>query len=303
MKPSTPASARACDVARSSPPGRACGRRATDCPVDRATSRGGAPRRGGGTGSDRGPVRAQLAPDPPHHPEGAGRRANPAVADTPAAARQAAADRDGVADDRDRVCQRLLQPAPVQRRVQQPLRDAANTTAQEGDGASSGNRRQRHVDPAARVSTAVRLAGILAFLADAHSPASSASRSTVRADRAARRVDGMDPGDAVEQPRRPARRVHTRPDAGAAGAAQPRAGAVRSRRAAGCDRERPPEGPSLGHCDQGESRPARAGRLQRIRDGPARDSRPAGDGESGHDHRRPVRRRRLASRSPRRCRN
>ena len=41
---------------------------------------------------------------------------------------------------------------------------------------------------------------------------------------------------------------------------------------------------------QGEPWLARARRLQRIRDGRARDPRPAGDRESGHHDRRPVRR-------------
>ena len=46
----------------------------------------------------------------------------------------------------------------------------------------------------------------------------------------------------------------------------------------------------LARCGQGESRPASARRLQRIRDGAARDPGAAGDGEGGHDDRRPIRR-------------
>ena len=45
---------------------------------------------------------------------------------------------------------------------------------------------------------------------------------------------------------------------------------------------------------QGEPGPARAGRLQRVRTGAARDSRAAGDGEGGDHHRRAVRRTRSA---------
>ena len=50
------------------------------------------------------------------------------------------------------------------------------------------------------------------------------------------------------------------------------------------------QGRAPGRRRQGESRPAGARRLQRIRAGPARDPRAAGDGQGRHDHRRPVRR-------------
>ena len=50
------------------------------------------------------------------------------------------------------------------------------------------------------------------------------------------------------------------------------------------------QGRAAGRGRQGEPRPAGARRLQRLRDGPARDPRPAGDGQSGHHHRLPVRR-------------
>ena len=99
----------------------------------RSTSRGRAPRREGGARGDRGPVRAQLAADSPHRPEGAGRAADPAAADPPVAAGQTAPDRNDAADHRGRLRQRLLEPAPVQRRVQQALWDAADASPQEGD--------------------------------------------------------------------------------------------------------------------------------------------------------------------------
>ena len=76
-----------------------------------------------------------------------GRPADPAAADTAAAARQAAADRDDVADDRGRVCERLLEPAPVQRRVQPPLRHAADAPAPQGDRGRGGDRRSARRRP------------------------------------------------------------------------------------------------------------------------------------------------------------
>ena len=74
-------------------------------------------------------LRAELAPAPPHRPQGAGRRADPARADAPAAAREAAAHRDGAARDRGGVRERLREPAPFQRRLPPPLRHAAHAAA------------------------------------------------------------------------------------------------------------------------------------------------------------------------------
>ena len=77
------------------PPGAVAGesRRSTTRSASRtyrAAARGGPVRREGGTRGHRRPVRAQLAADPAHRPEGTGRCANPAAADAPAAACQAA---------------------------------------------------------------------------------------------------------------------------------------------------------------------------------------------------------------------
>ena len=116
--------------------------------------------------------------------------------------------------------------------------------------------------------------GVLAFLAArALDGRRARDGQLVCADRAAGRGDGLDPGDAVEEDARADGRVHAQPDARAAGAARPRPGAVRSRRAARSDREAPAQGRAPGTCGQGEPRHARARRLQRIRDGPARDPR------------------------------
>ena len=60
------------------------------------------------------------------------------------------------------------------------------------------------------------------------------------------RGEGLDQGDAVEEEARADGRVHAQPDAGAAGAAQPRAGAVRSQRAARPDREASAQGRAPG---------------------------------------------------------
>ena len=117
----------------------------------------GATRREGRARRDRRPVRAQLAADPPHRPEGARRAADPAAADAPAAPGQAAAHRDRAAGDRDRLRQRVLEPAPIQRRVQHALQDAADAAAEEGDRRRGGDRRQHDVDAAALLSPALRL--------------------------------------------------------------------------------------------------------------------------------------------------
>ena len=81
------------------------------------------------------------------------------------------------------------------------------------------------------------------------------------------------------------------------------AGAVRSRCAARRDREASSQGRAPGGGGQGEPRPAGARRLQRIRDGPARDPRPAGDGEGGHAPSPAGSSRRSANRSSRRLPN
>jgi AraC family transcriptional regulator of adaptative response / DNA-3-methyladenine glycosylase II len=84
--------------------------------------------------------------------------------------------------------------------------------------------------------------------------------------------------------------VSTRAHTGAAGAAAPPARALRSQRAPRRDRVAPETGRASRGRRARQPRPAGAGRVQRFRDGAARDSRPAGDGEGGHDHRLPVRR-------------
>ena len=140
--------------------GQCAGRRcAADCAADRAAARGGTPRREGGARGDCGPVRAQLATDPADRPERARSSADPTAADAPPAARQAAPDRDDVADDRGRVRQRLFEPAPLQRRVQQAVWDAADASAQEGDRWRRRDRGERDLNLAALVSSAVRLGG------------------------------------------------------------------------------------------------------------------------------------------------
>ena len=154
-------------------------------------------RREGGARRDRRPVRAELAADPPHRPEGARRAADPAAADPPLAAGQAAPDRDDAADDRGRLRQRLLEPAPVQRRVQHALRHAADAPAQEGDRRRGRDRREPDVDAAALVSAAVRLerASWRFCGARAHGHRTG-DRQLVCPDRAAGRREGLDQGDA-----------------------------------------------------------------------------------------------------------
>ena len=94
------------------------------------------------------------------------------------------------------------------------------------------------IDAAALLSTAVRLDRRARVSGGARAQRRRARhRQLVCADGAARQREGLDPGDAVEQEARADGRVHAQPDAGAAGAAQPRARAVRSRRAARRDRE------------------------------------------------------------------
>ena len=115
-------------------------------------------------------------------------------------------------------------------------------------------------------------------------------RQFVCQNRAAWRGEGLDLRDEIEEAARAPGRVHAHADASSAGAAQPRAGAVRSRRAARrhLEASRPRRAPGAG--GEGQPRDASARRLQRIRDGAARDPRSASLGESGHDDRRPIRR-------------
>ena len=187
------------------PPGtgagqRAGGRCAANRPADRATARGRAPRREGGARGDRRPVRAELAPDSPHRPQGAGRAADSAAAHAPVVAGQAAADRNDAADHRGRLRQRLLEPAPVQRRVQPALWHAADAAPQEGDRRRGADHREPDVDPAALVSPAVRLDGHPRV---SRRPCAQGRRAgdgqLVRPDRASGRGDGLDPGDAGEE--------------------------------------------------------------------------------------------------------
>ena len=75
--------------------------------------------------------------------------------------------------------------------------------------------------------------GILAFLAArALTGIEQVTDDFVRADRSARKGEGLDPRHAIEETARAAGGVHAQPDAGVAGAPQPRARALRSRRAA-----------------------------------------------------------------------
>ena len=123
------------------------------CPAHRASHRP-APRRRHDRQrrrprGDRGPVRAELAPDPPHHPEGAGRSADPAAADAAVAAREAAAHRNPAAGYRDRLCQRILEPAALQRCVQFTLRHAAHTSAKKGGRRGNADQQHGYLDAAA----------------------------------------------------------------------------------------------------------------------------------------------------------
>ena len=146
-------------------------------------------RRGGRARGDRRPVRAQLAADSPHRPEGAGRAADPAAADAPAAAGQAAADRNDAADHRGRLRQRLLEPAPVQRRVQH------GATGCRRRGCARRRPKARRRSPSSETST-LQLSyrppydwkGVLAFLAArALTGVEHVTDELVRADRAAGR--------------------------------------------------------------------------------------------------------------------
>ena len=176
------------------------------------------------------------------------RPADPAAADTAVAAGQTAPDRDDAADHRGRLRERLLEPAPVQRRVQHALsacrRRAFARKASEGAAAIG---REPDVDVATLVSSAVRLEGHSRVSCGPRAQGRRArDRRLVRADRAARRREGLDQGHAVEEETRADGRVHAQPDARAAGAAQPCAGAVRSQRTARPDRETPPQGRASG---------------------------------------------------------
>ena len=131
------------------------------CPADRAADRpaagGRRDRRECRARRNRRPVRAQLAADPPHRPEGARRAADPAAADAAAAPGQAAAHGNRAAGDRDRLRQRVLEPPPIQRRIQRALQDGADAAAEEGDRRRGGDRRQHDVDAAALLSASLRL--------------------------------------------------------------------------------------------------------------------------------------------------
>ena len=85
-------------------------------------------------------------------------------------------------------------------------------------------------------------------------------------------------------------RVHPHAHPGASGASLPGPCPVRSQRPAGHDREASGQGRAPRPRRQGQPRPARARGLQRVRDGPAGDPRAAGDRESRHHHRLPLRR-------------
>ena len=159
-------------------------------------------RREGRPRGDRRSVRAQLAADSPHRPEGARRAADPAAADAPAAAGQTAADRDDAADDRGRLRQRLLQPAPVQRRVQQALsacrrRGCAGRRPKASAAIGRRARRRRCSSPIVRPTTGTACSR---FSPPARSSGvEHVTDDVVRPDRAAGRREGLDPGDAVAE--------------------------------------------------------------------------------------------------------
>ena len=123
--------------------------------------------------------------------------ADPAAADAPAAARQAAPDRDDAADHRGRVRQRLLQPAPVQRRLQRALRHAADAPAHEGAPTARPRSRIADVHAAARLSAALRLERHPRLPRRPRAERRRAGhRRRVRPHRAAGTGDGLDQGDA-----------------------------------------------------------------------------------------------------------
>ena len=139
---------------------RAGRRRATHCAADRAArSRKDRLDEKAGLEAIAEPVRAQLAADSAHRPEGARRATDPAPADAPPAAGETAPDGDRAADHRRRLCQRVLEPAAVQRRLRPALRDAADAAAPEGVRRWRPDGRRADADAAARIPPAVRLEG------------------------------------------------------------------------------------------------------------------------------------------------
>src|SRR5438045_4841977 len=68
----------------------------------------------------------ELATDPPRGAAGAGRLADGAAADAPPSAREAAADGNVPPYLGSRLRERLLEPSPVQRRVQRTIPHAAD---------------------------------------------------------------------------------------------------------------------------------------------------------------------------------
>ena len=222
---------------RARPGQRARGRRAARGPTHRAAARGRAP---GGRCRPRRhcrAVRAQLTSDPAHRPEGAGRAADSAPAHAPPAAGQATPHRDHAADHRGGIRQRLLEPAPVQRRVH------AVATACRRRGSAHGPRRSRNwCRRAARRRCCSHIGrrttgpASSRFWLAAPSWASSTSPPLVCADGALGQGEGLDPRDPEPHEARAARRVSARPHAGTAGAPAPRAGALRPQRAARPDR-------------------------------------------------------------------
>ncbi len=267
--------------------GRRC---PADCAADRAAARAGTPRREGGARGDRGPVRAQLATDPTDPPERAG---SPPI--------------------QLLLTRRLLLAKQLLTETTLPMTEVAfasgfsslrrfNDAFNKRYGMPPTRLRRKATDGASAIAASetstLQLSyrppydwkGVLAFLAARGADRHRAHDGRrVCADGAIRQSEGLDPGDAVEETARAAGRVHAQPDACAAGAPQPHAGVVRSRCAARRHRETTSQGPSSGGGGQGEPRPAGTRRLQRIRDGIARDPGAAGDGEGGHHPRRPVR--------------
>ena len=224
------------------------------------------------------PVRTQF-PDPPDRPETARRAADPAAAHPPPAARQAASDRT--------AC-----PSPTSRSPAALPACVASTTRSRGDMPPTPRQRPRQRRRTATVTPHLHLriarpttggrAGILAAraLAGVEHVTDRSYARTVQLGR-----HGLD--QVTRSSKRHALMLELTPSLMKA-AGSPRVRALRPQRAAGSDLTALRKDARLA----ASVRPIRAcaGRVQRIRDGSARNSRPTSHGEGGNDHRVLVRR-------------
>ena len=135
----------------------------------------------------------------------------------------------------------------------------------DGEGRCAGDDRERHVEPAAFISSAVRL-GRDSRLSGGSLDQGRRARNgwLICPDGSAGRREGLDQGDALEKEMRADDGIHSQPDAGAAGAARTREGALRSQRQAGPDCKTSQKRQTARILREGQPGHARSRRLQRI---------------------------------------